>query len=359
HRPDFYKADRKEPKLARVDAWATGGEAKGVLEGLQDGDVLAGATNFARRLADEPSNLMTPSLLAEAAQTVANAAVKVEVLEKPEIERMKMGGLLGVAKGSDEPPKFIIMRYTAPKKTKTTVALVGKGITFDTGGISLKPSSHMDAMKTDMSGGANVIGTMRTLAHFEPAVNVLGIVPATENMPSGKAIKPGDVLRASDGKTIEVLNTDAEGRLILADGLIYARGQGATHLLDIATLTGAIVTALGKVTTGVMGNNQAWVDALLGAATRAGEKMWQLPMFDEYADMMKGDISDLKNISGNTEAGSITAAGFLQAFAEGTPWVHLDIAGTSRAGKDLGYMAQGATAAGLRTMVELVRGFNG
>jgi len=188
---------------------------------------------------------------------------------------------------------------------------------------------------------------------------VLGIVPATENMPSGKAIKPGDVLRASDGKTIEVLNTDAEGRLILADGIVYARRQGATHLLDIATLTGAIVAALGKVTTGVMGNDQPWVDAVLGASKRAGEKMWQLPMFQEYADMMKGDITDLKNISGNTEAGSITAAGFLQAFAEETPWAHLDIAGTSRLGRELSWMSKGATAAGLRTMVELVRGFKG
>jgi leucyl aminopeptidase len=213
-------------------------------------------------------------------------------------------------------------------------------------------------MKTDMSGGADVIGAMRTLAHFQPAVNVLGIVPATENMPGGHAIKPGDVLTASNGKTIEVLNTDAEGRLILADGMVYARNQGATHLLDIATLTGAIVAALGKVTTGLMGNDQPWIDQVLAAAKRAGEKMWQLPMYDEYADMMKGDISDLKNISGNTEAGSITAAGFLQAFAEGTPWVHLDIAGTARSGKDSGYMAKGATAAGLRTMVELVRGFN-
>jgi leucyl aminopeptidase len=236
--------------------------------------------------------------------------------------------------------------------------LIGKGITFDTGGISLKPPSHMDEMKTDMSGGAAVIGAMRTLAHFQPAVNVLGIVPATENMPGGHAIKPGDVLRASNGKTIEVLNTDAEGRLVLADGMIYARNNGATHLVDVATLTGAIVTALGKITTGVFGNNQEWVDRLLAAAKRAGEKMWQMPMFQEYADMMKGDISDLKNISGSTEAGSITAAGFLMAFAEDTPWVHLDIAGTARVGKDLGYMAKGATGASLRTMVELVRSFD-
>src|SRR5581483_3029046 len=272
-----------------------------------------------------------------------------------DMERLAMGGLLGVAKGSDEPPKFIVMRYRAPGDSKVTIALVGKGITFDTGGISIKPSAHMDEMKTDMSGGANVIGAMKTLSHFRPNVNVLGIVPATENMPGGHAIKPGDVLRASNGKTIEVLNTDAEGRLILADGLTYARNQGATHLVDIATLTGAIVTALGRVTTGVMGNDQPWVEAVLAAAKRAGEKMWQLPLFSEYADMMKGDISDLKNISGSTEAGSLTAAGFLQAFAEGTPWAHLDIAGTSRSQKDLGYMAKGATGAGLRTMVELVR----
>jgi leucyl aminopeptidase len=358
-RPDFYKAERKEFKLERIDVIAPKADAKAMTDGLADGQVLAEATNFARQLADEPSNLMTPTRLAEQALSMANGAVNVEVLDQSEIERLKMGGLLGVAKGSDEPPKFIVMRYTAPKKSKVTIGLVGKGITFDTGGISLKPSNHMDEMKTDMSGGADVIGAMRTLAHFQPAVNVLGIVPATENMPGGHAIKPGDVLTASNGKTIEVLNTDAEGRLILADGMVYARNQGATHLLDIATLTGAIVAALGKVTTGLMGNDQPWIDQVLAAAKRAGEKMWQLPMYDEYADMMKGDISDLKNISGNTEAGSITAAGFLQAFAEGTPWVHLDIAGTARSGKDSGYMAKGATAAGLRTMVELVRGFNG
>ena len=358
-KPDFYKTDRKEPKLESLEVLAAKGDAKAVEAGLEDGETLAEATNFARRLADEPSNLMTPTHLAEAAESIRNHAVAVEILERKDMERLAMGSMLGVAKGSDEPPKFIIMRYKAPKKSKTTVALVGKGITFDTGGISLKPANHMEEMKTDMSGGASVIGAMRTLAHFQPAVNVLGIVPATENMPGGHAIKPGDVLRASNGKTIEVLNTDAEGRLILADGIIYARNNGATHLVDIATLTGAIVTALGKITTGVFGNDQAWTDQLLGAAKRAGEKMWQMPMFQEYADMMKGDISDLKNISGSPEAGSITAAGFLMAFAENTPWVHLDIAGTARSGKDLGYMAKGATGAGLRTMVELVRGLKG
>ncbi len=355
-RSDFYKSDRKESQLERIDVLAPEGARSAVERGLQDGHVLAEATNFARRLADEPSNLMTPTLLAGAALSMSNDIVTVEVLERDEMERMNMGGLLGVAKGSDEPPKFIVMRYNAPEPSKTTVGLIGKGITFDTGGISLKPANHMHEMKTDMSGGADVIGAMRTLAHFKPAINVLGVVPATENMPGGHAIKPGDVLRASNGKTIEVLNTDAEGRLILADGMIYARNNGATHLVDVATLTGAIVTALGKITTGVFGNNQAWTSQVLDAAKRAGEKMWELPMFREYADMMKGDISDLKNISGSTEAGSITAAGFLMAFAEDTPWVHMDIAGTARSGKDLGYMAKGATGASLRTMVELVRG---
>ena len=357
-RSDFYKSDRKDPKLERVELLGGKDGAKEAEAGLKDGQVLAEAVNFARRLADEPSNLMTPTHLAEAAGTIAGPAVSVEILERADMERLAMGSLLGVAKGSDEPPKMIVMRYKTSKKAKSTVALVGKGITFDTGGISIKPANHMEEMKTDMSGGAAVIGAMRTLAHFKPAVNVLGIVPATENMPGGHAIKPGDVLRASNGKTIEVLNTDAEGRLVLADGMIYARNNGATHLVDVATLTGAIVTALGKITTGVFGNNQAWTDQLLAAAKRAGEKMWQMPMFQEYADMMKGDISDLKNISGSSEAGSITAAGFLMAFAEDTPWVHLDIAGTARNGKDLGYMAKGATAASLRTMVELVRGMS-
>jgi leucyl aminopeptidase len=355
HRADYHKSDRKEPKLERVEVMAAKGAGAAVEAGLKDGEVLAEATNFARRLADEPSNLMTPTVLAEQAMSIASSAVRVEVLERKDMERMKMGSLLGVAKGSDEPPKLIIMRYQAPNKSKTTVGLIGKGITFDTGGISIKPANNMHEMKTDMSGGANVIGAMRTLAHFKPAVNVIGVVPATENMPGGHAIKPGDVLRASDGKTIEVLNTDAEGRLILADGMIYAKNQGATHLVDIATLTGAVVTALGKITTGVFGNDQAWLDRLLAAAKRAGEKMWQMPMFDEYADMMKGEISDLKNISGSPEAGSITAAGFLKAFADPLPWVHLDIAGTARLGKELSYMNRGATAAGLRTMVELVR----
>src|SRR5581483_397425 len=217
-RSDFYKSERKDSKLERIEVLCSKADVRAVERGIEDGSVLSEATNFARRLADEPSNLMTPSMLAEVALGVANDAVKVEVLERADMERLAMGGLLGVAKGSDEPPKFIVMRYAAAKKSKVTIALVGKGITFDTGGISIKPSAHMDEMKTDMSGGANVIGAMKTLSHFRPNVNVLGIVPATENMPGGHAIKPGDVLRASNGKTIEVLNTDAEGRLILADG---------------------------------------------------------------------------------------------------------------------------------------------
>jgi leucyl aminopeptidase len=356
---DFYKADRKDSQLAEIQVVTPEADAKAVERGIKDGQVLAEAVNFARRLSDEPSNLMTPTMLAEAALSIANEAVTVEVLDQADAERLKMGSFLGVAKGSDEPPKFIVMRYTASKSTATTVGLIGKGITFDTGGISIKPANNMHEMKTDMSGGANVIGVMRTLAHFRPNVSVLGIVPATENMPGGHAIKPGDVLTASNGKTIEVLNTDAEGRLVLADGMIYARNNGATHLVDIATLTGAIVTALGHITTGAFGNNQPWMDELLAASKRAGEKMWQLPLTDEYADMMKGDISDLKNIGPAGEAGSIVAAGFLRSFAETTPWVHLDIAGTSRSSRDSSYMAKGATGAGLRTMVELVRGFTG
>ncbi len=356
-KPDFYQSERKDSKLEKLDLVVGKADSTAAKQGLHDGGVLAEATNFARRLANEPSNLMTPTHLADAAVSIASDAVKVEILERADMERLNMGSLLGVAKGSDEPPKLIVMRYTAPKKSKVTVGLVGKGITFDTGGISIKPAAKMDEMKTDMSGGANVIGVMKALSELGAPVNVLGVVPATENMPGGHAIKPGDVLTASNGKTIEVLNTDAEGRLILADGLVYARGQGATHLVDIATLTGAVIVALGHVTTGVMGNNQPWLDQVLAAAKDAGEKMWQLPLFSEYADMMKGEISDLKNISGVSDAGSITAAGFLNAFAENTPWAHLDIAGTSWYGSDKSWMSKGATAAGLRTMANLVRNF--
>ncbi|MHB8621329.1 MAG: leucyl aminopeptidase family protein, partial [Chloroflexota bacterium] len=219
---NFHQSERKDPRLRRVEVLAGKDDAKALEQGLADGEVLAEATNFARRLANEPANLMTPTLLAQAALSVGSDAVQVEVLERADMERLGMGSLLGVAKGSDEPPKLIVMRYAAPNRSKTTIGLAGKGITFDTGGISIKPSANMDEMKTDMSGGANVIGVMKTLSFFKPAVNVIGLIPATENMPGGHAIKPGDVVRASNGKSIEVLNTDAEGRLVLADALVYA-----------------------------------------------------------------------------------------------------------------------------------------
>lgn len=324
-------------------------------EGARLGRVLAESTCLARDMANRPANFMTPTDMAEIARNVsAEAGLEVEILEKKDMERLGMGALLGVAKGSAQPPKFIILKYQGdPTNGKRVIGLVGKGVTFDTGGISLKPAAGMAAMKTDMSGGAAVIAAMRAIGLLKPKINVTGLVPAVENMPSGTAQKPGDVVTALNGKTIEVDNTDAEGRLLLADALSYGRTQGLSPMIDVATLTGAMRQAMGTVCTGAFTNDEPTLKRLLRAAEVAGEKMWQFPMFEEYKEQIKSDVADLKNTGGAT-AGSITAALFLAEFSETTPWVHLDIAGTARPEATKGYLVKGASGVPVRTLVQFV-----
>jgi len=319
--------------------------------GVERGTVLAGAANFARDLANEPSNVLTPTELAARAESWArDAGLECEVHDRAWAEEQGMGSFLGVAQGSEQPPKFIVLRYRGGGPTH--LALVGKGITFDTGGISIKPAAGMEEMKGDMSGGAAVIAAMGAIARLKPAIDVTAVVPATENMPSGSAIKPGDVLRAMNGKTIEVINTDAEGRLILADALAYAGQQQPAAIIDVATLTGAISIALGNVAMGAMTNSDALYERVRRASEASGEKVWQLPMYEEYKEQIKSEVADMKN-TGGRGAGSITAAFFLKEFVEDTPWVHLDMAGVDFYEKEKGIIVKGASGIPVRTLVHL------
>lgn len=323
-------------------------------KGIETGRIMSEATMLARDLDNEPSNYMTPTDLANIAKKVAkDFGLECTVFEKKDLEKMKMGGLLGVARGSAEPPKMIVLKYQGDKKSKRTIGLVGKGLTFDSGGISIKPSEGMGDMKGDMAGGAAVISALRAIAELKPKVNVTTIVPATENMPSGTATKPGDVLKASNGKTIEVVNTDAEGRLILADALSWARKQGLSPVIDIATLTGACHVALGGLYSGGFSNDQKLIDKVIAAGKEAGERIWQMPLDDDYKESNKSDVADVKN-SGGRYGGAITAAQFLHEFIEDTPWVHIDIAGTSTSDKDKGVVVKGETGVIVRTLVNFV-----
>jgi leucyl aminopeptidase len=289
----------------------------------------------------------------EASRLAETYGLPVEVLEKEQMEELGMGALLGVARGSHQPPKFIILNHKGRDSEEIDITLVGKAITFDSGGISLKPSANMGEMKGDMSGGAAVIAAMVAIAQLKLVINVMALVPATENLPGGDALKPADILTAMEGKTIEIISTDAEGRLIMADALGYARKHGTKRIVDVATLTGAIVVALGTVTTGVFGNNQELVDQVIAAGAEAGEKMWQLPIYDEYKEQNKSTVADIKN-TGGRDAGSVTAALFVGEFASDTPWVHLDIAGTNMIDKARKYEVKGATGVPVRTLVNLV-----
>src|SRR5436309_9782395 len=328
-----------------VDARLTGRVARGRL--------LAECSNLARGLANEPGNTLTPREFARRATAIASeAGVAVEVLDETRIAELGMGLLLGVARGSSEPPRLMVFRHDPPGAPHTPVlGLVGKGITFDTGGISIKPADGMERMKDDMAGGAAVACAMRAIALLGAPIRVIGVVPMAENMPGGKAIRPGDVLKSAAGKTVEVLNTDAEGRLILGDGLWYARQLGATHLVDIATLTGACVVALGKITTGLFGTPSEWVEQVRRVADRAGDRSWPMPIFEEYREQLKSEIADFANVGGRP-AGAITAAMFLQEFTGGMPWVHLDIAGTAWAEEAKPYQPKGPTGVAVRTLVE-------
>jgi leucyl aminopeptidase len=317
------------------------------------GKLLASATNLARDMVNEPANYMTPTRMAEAAEELASKYdLESKVLDQKDMEEMGMGALLGVAKGSNQPPKLITLSYKGDKSSEKTLGLLGKGITFDSGGISIKPSEGMGDMKDDMAGAAAVMNALGAIAQLKPKINVTAIVPATENLPSGTALKPGDVLKASNGKTIEVISTDAEGRLILADALSYAQKLGLSPLIDLATLTGACRVALGTLYSGLFGNNGDWIDKVLRAAARTGERMWQMPLPEEYKEQNKSEIANVKN-TGNRYGGAITAALFLSEFVDNTPWVHIDIAGTAFSNKESGYIIKGATGVGVRTLVEL------
>ena len=322
--------------------------------GVSAGVTLAEAAILARDLVNHPANIMTPTGLAEAAREVAGAVnLEVDILERERMADYGMGALLGVAQGSAEPPKLIVLTYRGdPQNPGNNLGLVGKGITFDTGGISLKPAANMEAMKGDMAGGAAVIAAMRAIGGLRPRINVTGLVAATENMPGGRAQRPGDVVTAMNGKTIEVINTDAEGRLVLADALCYARTLGITRLVDVATLTGAMVVALGKACTGMMGNSPALAEGIIRAGQRSGERFWELPMLEEYRELIKSDVADMKN-TGGRQAGSITAAMLLREFAGDADWVHLDIAGTSTAAGSKGHLVKGATGVPTRTLAQL------
>lgn len=348
HKTAEAEADLEGLQIIELD----GDKVDAMRVGLERGQILADATNLCRDLANQPSNYLTPTDFADQAEVLAReTGLECEIYGPGWMKEKGMGGLLGVAAGSVEEPRFIVLRYNGGGDEQP-LALVGKGITFDTGGISIKPSENMGEMKGDMAGGASVIAAMGAIARLKPRANILGIVPATENMPSGSAIKPGDVLKTMQGKTIEVINTDAEGRLVLADGLAYAREQGAEALVDVATLTGAVTVALGEVAMGAMTNDSRLLEQVRQAASTAGEKVWELPMWEEYKELISSDVADMKN-SGGRPAGSISAAMLLREFAEDTPWVHLDIAGVDSTKKDKGVLVKGATGVPVRTLVHL------
>lgn len=358
---DKYRSDRNpEKRLDQFDLLAgTLRPGAAETEFVRRGRIVAEAQNFTRDLVNEPSNLMTPTVLAERAESCAREFdLDFEVYGPEEIRRLKMNAFWAVAQGSNEPPRLIVVKYSPPGAPPLPViGLVGKGITFDTGGISIKPSQSMDEMKTDMAGGAAMLGVMRALGQIKPNVRVIAVVPATENMPGGRAFKPGDVITAMSGKTIEILNTDAEGRLVLADALHYAKLQGATVLIDAATLTGAVTIALGNITTGVFGYDKEWVRRVLASAAAAGERMWELPVDDEYRDLYKSSIADIAN-TGGRYGGAITAAMFVGEFAGDTPWVHLDIAGTRWNYDEKPFLAKGPTGHPVPTLVHLLTTLN-
>src|SRR5580704_620647 len=357
--PDYYRSDRKDQKIDALTILASGNSDQAALEkAATEAQVVGESQNFTRDLVNEPSNRMTPTILADRAKKMCQeVGLKCEVYGAEKIKEMKMGAFWSVAQGSDEPPALIVMKYEpAGASEKPVLGLVGKGITFDTGGISIKPADGMEKMKYDMAGGATMIGAMRSIALLKPKVKVISIVCATENMPSGKAQKPGDVQIAMSGKSIEIINTDAEGRLVLADGLFYAKQLGCTHLVDAATLTGAVVVALGYNNAGIFANDDDMYSRFHSANEKAGEKMWRMPLDDEYKEQIRSSIADIVN-SGGRWGGAITAAMFLKEFAEDTPWIHLDIAGTAWMEDQKPWIAKGPSGIALRSLVEFVRSF--
>jgi len=341
-----------------VESPAPGVDRAAIEAAFAEGVIVGESQNFARALVNEPGNKLTPTILGHcAAKMAAEVGLKWSVYSTDKLHELKMGAFWSVSQGSEEPPALIVLRYEPEGVTEgPVVGLVGKGITFDTGGISIKPSEKMELMKYDMAGGAAMIGAMRAIALLKPKLRVIGIVCAAENMPDGKAQKPGDVQTAMSGKTIEIINTDAEGRLVLADGLTYARSLGATHLIDAATLTGACVVALGGIYAGSFTNDEATYERFEKTLAVSGEKFWRLPLGDEYAEQIKSDIGDIKNTGGRW-GGAITAAEFLKVFAEDTPWIHLDIAGLAWNEESKPYIAKGPSGVAVRSILEWVRSF--
>jgi leucyl aminopeptidase len=324
--------------------------------GVATGRAIGEGHSLARRLAMLPGNICTPEYLADTAREIAQRyGMSVTVLGREEMERERMGSFLAVAQGTPQDPKLIVLEYRKGARDARPIGLVGKGLCFDSGGISIKPAQGMEWMKFDMCGAAGVLGAMETIGRLQLATNVVGLIGSTTNMPSGTAFKPGDVVQASNGKYIEIINTDAEGRLVLADVLNYAKRYNPAAVIDAATLTGACVIALGHTATGVMGSDDALVQEVLEAAKRAGEPGWPLPLWDDYKELIKSDVADIKN-SGGRPAGTITAALFLKEFAEAYPWVHMDIAGTAYTESDLGTIPRGPTGVPVGTFVEFVRG---
>jgi len=355
YEPDANKSKKDSKHLDSFLLLAAGGSSD-LAEASRNGAVIGEAQNFARTLINEPGNLLTPLKLAEHARLMAEAqGLACDILDEDRMTQLGMGSLLCVSQGSAQPPALIVLSYKpANPKPGVHLALIGKGVTFDTGGISIKPSESMEKMKYDMAGGAAVIGAMMAIAQLKPDVEITAFVPTVENMPSANAVRPGDIVTSLGGKTIEVINTDAEGRLILIDAITYAKSLGVTCMVDAATLTGAISVALGAVNVGAFSNNDAWQQQVLDAAKGAGEKMWPMPMDDDYKDLLKCAFADMPNI-GSRGAGSITAALFLKEWVEDTPWVHLDIAGTAWIDEPKPFLSKGPTGVALRTFVELAR----
>lgn len=351
-----FKSEKSEKKIDAITLAATSQKDEAALtKGLKKGRALAESACLARDLINLPGNVATPSYLAEQAKKMGKRFnIKVRALDPKGIEKNKMGGLMAVARGSDEPARFIIMEWMKGPKGQKPIVLVGKGLTFDTGGISLKPSANMEEMKSDMSGGAAVIGAMRAAAALGLKVNLVGLVPSTENMPGGSATKPGDVVKGLSGVTMEIINTDAEGRLILSDALAYAKRYKPDCIVDMATLTGACMVALGKFASGLFGNDDKLIDQLRDAGEVTGERCWPLPLWPEYEEQIKSDVADVKNV-GPRWGGAITAAAFLKKHVDGK-WAHIDIAGTAYSDKARDYIPKGGVGIGVRQMISFVEG---
>ncbi len=367
---DTYKSDRKDQTVPTgvivVNESSNSSNSLNastrheIQAGFEEGRILAGAQNFTRSLVNEPGNVLTPTELARrAAAMCAEVGLVSEIYSTKKLQELKMGAFLAVAQGSAEAPALIVMRYEPKEVAKDApvFGLVGKGITFDTGGISLKPADGMEKMKYDMAGAAAMIGAMRAIAQLKPAARVIGVVCSAENMPDGKAFKPGDVVTAMSGKTIEIVNTDAEGRLVLADGLHYAKTLGCTHLIDAATLTGACVVALGKINAGLFSNDDATSAQFLEGLTVSGEKFWRMPCTSDYRDEIKSQIADMMNTGATRYGGATSAAMFLAEFADETPWVHLDIAGCAWNDEQRPWLAKGPSGIAVRSIVEWVRSY--